>query len=111
MTKVPFICLSIFLLATATSCTPGDGGNPDNASEPSIELVANATASLKIEGMTCTGCEAGVKGHVAKNTAARIESIDHTTGDATVAYDNTKTSADEIAAVITKAGWQASVVQ
>ena len=62
--------------------------------------------SLNISGMTCTGCEntittalSGEKGVI------RIVSVDHKSGQAMVCFDPDKVKSANLAAVVTKTGY------
>lgn len=71
--------------------------------------MANQTRIIKINGMTCGGCVASVH-----NATADIEGLDDISieladNQATVTFDDSKTSVETIAAAIEDAGFDATV--
>lgn len=71
--------------------------------------MATQTRIINIDGMTCGGCVASV--HTA---TGNIDGLDTMTVDladklATVTFDDSKTSAEAIAAAIEEAGFDATV--
>lgn len=71
--------------------------------------MASQTRIININGMTCDGCVASV--HTATNGIDGVDtiSVDLTDNLATVTFDDNKTSAEEIAAAIDDAGFDATV--
>ena len=73
------------------------------------QIMTIQTRIIHIEGMTCGGCVASVH-----NATADIEGLDNLSielanNQATVTFDDTKTSAEEIATAIDEAGFDAIV--
>ena len=71
--------------------------------------MANQTRIIKIDGMTCGGCVASIH-----NATADIEGLDDISieladNQATVTFDDSKTSVETIAAAIEDAGFDATV--
>ncbi|MBO1516340.1 heavy-metal-associated domain-containing protein [Psychrobacter halodurans] len=71
--------------------------------------MATQTRIINIDGMTCGGCVASVH-----TTTGDIDGLDTMTVDladklATVTFDDSKTSAEAIAAAIEEAGFDATV--
>ena len=71
--------------------------------------MANQTRIIKINGMTCGGCVASVH-----NATVDIEGLDDISieladNQATVTFDDSKTSVETIAAAIEDAGFDATV--
>ncbi len=63
------------------------------------------TITLDIDGMTCTGCEATVE-NAASNVDGVLEAnASYDTGQATIKYDQNKTSRETITAAINKTGF------
>ena len=71
--------------------------------------MANQTRIIKIEGMTCGGCVANVHNATADIDGLDDISIELADNQATVTFDDTKTSAEKIAAAIDEAGFDATV--
>ncbi len=71
--------------------------------------MANQTRIINIEGMTCGGCVASVHTATADIDGLDNISIELADNQATVTFDDSKTSAEKIAAAIDEAGFDASV--
>ncbi|WLP93845.1 heavy-metal-associated domain-containing protein [Psychrobacter sp. M13] len=71
--------------------------------------MANQTQIINIEGMTCGGCVASVHTATADIDGLDNISIELANNQATVTFDDSKTSAEKIAAAIDEAGFDASV--
>lgn len=71
--------------------------------------MANQTRIINIEGMTCGGCVASV--HTATADIDGLDNISIELADnlATVTFDDSKTSAEKIAAAIDDAGFDATI--
>lgn len=67
------------------------------------------TAVFRVEGMTCGGCETGVKLAVKKLDGVTSADASYEEGTATVTYDPGKVTPDEIVAAIEKLGYEAEV--
>ena len=72
--------------------------------------MANQTRIISIEGMTCGGCVASVHTATADIDGLENISIELADNQATVTFDDSKTSAEKIAAAIDDAGFDAAVV-
>lgn len=79
-----------------------------NQEESTIVYVQESqveTITMDIEGMTCAGCEASVE-----NAASGVEGVleadaSYDTGKATIKYDRSKATKDEVIAAINKTGF------
>lgn len=71
--------------------------------------MANQTRIIKIDGMTCGGCVASVHAATANIEGLDTISIELADNLATVTFDDSKTSAETIAAAIDDAGFDATV--
>ncbi|MDN3453474.1 MULTISPECIES: cation transporter [unclassified Psychrobacter] len=71
--------------------------------------MANQTRIIKIDGMTCGGCVASVHTATADIDGLDDISIELLDNQATVTFDDSKTSADAIASAIEDAGFDATV--
>ncbi|MDN5734021.1 heavy-metal-associated domain-containing protein [Psychrobacter celer] len=71
--------------------------------------MATQTRIINIDGMTCGGCVASV--HTATGDIDGLDTmtVDLTDKLATVTFDDSKTSAEAIAAAIEEAGFDATV--
>lgn len=72
--------------------------------------MANQTRIIKIDGMTCGGCVASVHKATADIDGLDDISIELADNQATVTFDDSKTSVETIAAAIDDAGFDATVV-
>ncbi len=75
------------------------------------EKASAVTSVFKVEGMTCGGCEAGVKAKVKKLEGVRDVTASHKEGRATVTYDPEKVTPDAIIAAIEELGYSAELVR
>ena len=66
------------------------------------EQVQTAQVTFKVEGMTCAGCEAGVKLATKAINGVQDAKASFKNGTADITYDPTKTTPDAIAKVITE---------
>ncbi|MGP4953067.1 heavy metal-associated domain-containing protein [uncultured Psychrobacter sp.] len=71
--------------------------------------MAHQTRIIKIDGMTCDKCVESVHGVTTELEGLISMTVELPTNQATVTFDDTMTSADEIAAVITEGGFDAEV--
>ena len=71
--------------------------------------MANQTRIITIDGMTCGGCVASVHNATADIDGLDDISIELADNQATVTFDDSKTSAEVIAAAIDEAGFDATV--
>ncbi|WP_201608848.1 heavy-metal-associated domain-containing protein [Psychrobacter immobilis] len=71
--------------------------------------MANQTRIIKIDGMTCGGCVASVHNATADIDGLDDISIELADNQATVTFDDSKTSAEAIATAIDDAGFDATV--
>lgn len=71
--------------------------------------MAEQTRIIKIDGMTCGGCVASVHTATADIDGLQTMTVDLEDNQATVTFDDSKTSAQAIADAIDEAGFDASV--
>ena len=71
--------------------------------------MASQTRIIIIDGMTCGGCVASVHNATADIDGLDDISIELADNQATVTFDDSKTSAETIAAAIDDAGFDATV--
>ncbi len=63
-------------------------------------------ASLDIEGMTCQGCEEEVKNEISQLPGFIEAQVNHETGKATVKFDKSKTTLEQVVSAINKTGYK-----
>ncbi len=71
------------------------------------DLPGSVTSVFKVEGMTCGGCEAGVRISVKKLEGVEKVEVSHEEGLAKVTYDPEKVTVEKIKAAIEKLGYAA----
>lgn len=71
--------------------------------------MANQTRIIKIDGMTCGGCVESVHTVTADIDGIQTISVELDSNQATVTFDDSKTSAEAIASAIDDAGFDATV--
>lgn len=73
---------------------------------------ADATTTVfEVKGMTCGGCEVGVKVAVRQLDGIDKVTASHEESRATVTYDPSKVSAEDIEAAIEKIGYEAKALE
>jgi mercuric ion transport protein len=85
---------------------------PDNKQE--VVIVDSASIqkiNVSIEGMTCDACQNHVNHAVNELTGIVDVNTSYANGNATVQFDNTKTSVDEIKEAINSTGYTATKVE
>ena len=92
----------IMLASIIVGCS-GKSTSTDNVT--GVSAVANKTATLAIEGMTCTGCENTVQEAVTKIAGVSEVKASHLDSTAVVSFDSTQTSLTAIGDAITEAGY------
>ncbi|MFQ5929185.1 MAG: cation transporter [Acidobacteriota bacterium] len=80
------------------------------SSSVAVETTGDAkTVAFRVTGMTCGGCEVGVKMAVKKLDGIYNVEASYTQGKATVKYDPSKVKPDEIKTAIEKIGYKAEL--
>jgi len=91
----------ILIAAFIVGCT-GKSTSTENSAEAA---VTTQTATLEINGMTCTGCENTVQEAVTKIPGIISVKASHLDSTAVVSFDPAKTSIAAIGDVVTEAGY------
>lgn len=73
-------------------------------------VTADHRASLRVDDMTCASCSVTVRVAAAKLDGIASIDVDADAGTATVTFDSTKVTAEQIAAAISEAGYRTTVV-
>lgn len=93
-----------------TACSQANA-QQDTASSVSVQTQSEqATASFSIEKMTCATCPISVKKAMKRVDGVKSVSVDFETKVATVVYDPSKASTEQIAAASTDVGYPATEV-
>jgi len=101
MKHLVFIALIAALIA---GCAGKSSGTDETAQTP-VTAVANKTATIAIEGMTCSGCENTISEAVTKIAGITEIKASHLDSTAVVSFDSTQTSLAAIGEVINEAGY------
>ncbi len=86
----------------AWTALAGDGVNASEAEE-------TATSTFHVTGMTCGGCEVGVRRVVNKLDGVEEVEASHKAGTATVTYQTDKVTPESIIAAIEELGYTAEL--
>ncbi len=86
----------------AWAALAGEGADPSNAESA-------ATSTFHVTGMTCGGCEVGVRRVVNKLEGVQEVDASHEEGTATVTYQADKVTPDDIIAAISELGYTAEL--
>jgi copper chaperone CopZ len=69
------------------------------------------TSVFRVEGMTCGGCEASVRLTVKRLDGVRAVEASHTEKRATVTYDSSKLTPQDIIEAIERIGYKAELIE
>ena len=92
----------LFAVALFAACGPS--GNKTESNTP-INLAAIKTVQLHVTGMTCEGCENTIMTKVNEIDGVTETQASHMEEIATVSFDTTQTSIDEISEIINGLGY------
>lgn len=67
------------------------------------------TVRLTIKGMHCKGCEEIVRNVLERQSGVRGCSVSHDNGEARIAFDDDRISAEQLATAISEAGYSAEI--
>ena len=92
---------ALLAILVASACSSSDSA--------AVNAADLETTVLRVKGMTCSGCEVGVKTVVKKlNGIAEVEAS-YDKGEARVSYDPSKVKPEEIRTAIEKLGYSAEL--
>ncbi|HSG98727.1 MAG TPA: heavy-metal-associated domain-containing protein [candidate division Zixibacteria bacterium] len=76
-----------------------------------LETGKYAVAIMKVDGMTCGGCESGLTSKFEKtNGVLWVASVSHVNHSAKVIYEKSACTAEDLAKLVNDAGYQAEIV-
>lgn len=102
--KKILIVLTAMLMA---ACNMQPKSDAPQAGEVSVSAEAQwVELTLKVEGMTCEGCENAIKAGVENLEGIALVESSHEEAWTKVKYDSNTTSAEEITASITETGYE-----
>lgn len=99
---------NIALACGGKPCGDCDGAH-DQAKVEDVSKAAGTHVALNVTGMTCGACSAKVTAALKALEGVNAVSVDHETGKAEVAFDESKTNADAMIAAISKLKFAATV--
>ena len=73
------------------------------------EVVATKSTELAVAGMTCGSCAVTIKAALGKLDGIASVEVDADAGSATVRFDDSKVSAEQIAEKVTESGYKATI--
>jgi copper chaperone CopZ len=103
MKKLFFVFVALSFLAACNSTTTEQ---KSDAQAVKIDSTKLASFMVRIQGMTCTGCENTVKTAVAELPGVADVSASFADGIAKVSYDTTLIEGQQIAKAITDKGYE-----
>ena len=98
--------LSILVLAGWITVRPAPASGDKASQSTQLEKV-----TLKVEGMTCGGCAVGVKKTLEKQKGVRKAEVSFEKGQAIAEVEKGKVKPEDLAAAVTKFGYQTTVVK
>ena len=102
--------IPLFFLAMLVSCNSAsqETNEPATTTQPEASIPQENLLNIRfdVRGMTCTGCENTIKKGVAELPGVVDVSASHTDSTAIVAFDKTRTSIEDITAVINDKGYR-----
>jgi copper chaperone CopZ len=102
--------LNRLLLAACLAIASSGCGSASSAPTAEEQAAATATAAFRVTGMTCASCGVTIRTALGKVEGVAEVKVDSDVGTATVRYDPARVMPERIAAVITDAGYPATVV-
>ena len=100
--------IAVFMVAAllAVACKSANNGENDTSAQQEEVNVENLVeVVIPVHGMTCEGCENAVKKSIGSLEGIAEVSASHTDSVATVKYDKTAVTRDEIDLKIADAGY------
>ena len=82
---------------------------PQPQTSAAAEAAQLSSIELKVSGMTCSGCAVSVRNALLEVPGVTSTSVDREAGRATVQYDSSKVSADQLLEAVNKTGYKASL--
>ena len=79
------------------------------ASAGSAAVASSATTTLRVEGMTCPSCKVAVRTALSKLDGVKNAKVDVANKSATVEYDPSKVTPQQLVDAVNRLGYQASL--
>ena len=111
MKNLILITLGVLLLPGIQLCNAYSFTNAQTMTTIGIYKENPKTVKLKITGMTCAGCSNHISKALKEVNGVLEQKVEYPGDVATIKYDASKTSLDEIIKVIEKTGYKARVIE
>lgn len=95
-------CGAVLFLLSLTACDPQQGAAPSNPANV-------GSVSIPVEGMSCGACAARVRKTLADVAGVQSVEVNLLERKASIHFDSTRVSADELAKQINSLGYRAGV--
>jgi copper chaperone CopZ len=95
------LCLVVAIAGLVVAAVPLERARAD--------VVSSASVSLHVEGMTCASCKVAVRTALTKLGGVKDAKVDVATKSATIDYDPTKVTLQELVDAVNRLGYQASL--
>lgn len=100
---------NVALACGGKACDHCDG--PSTAAATDISKAPGTHVALDVTGMTCGACSAKVTTALNAIDGVNAVSVDHETGRAQIAFDETKTASKDLIKAIEKLSFKASIAK
>ena len=100
LSLISLFAVLIFSSALFSAC------NEEVEEEETVNTEQLSTVEIKVEGMTCTGCENTVTNAIMELSGINHAKLSHTLGNAIVEFDGSKTNKEEIVNAINESGYK-----
>lgn len=95
------LCLLASIAGLVLAAVPVDRARGDSGS--------GASVSLHVEGMTCASCKVAVRTALTKLDGVKGDRVDVANKSATIEYDPTKVTPQQLVDAVNRLGYQASL--
>ena len=105
---ISFIAVIVISLTTFQACNDDhdhDHDHDDHDHE-TVKTEMLTTLDIKVEGMTCTGCEKHITTAIMELDGINHAKLSHTAGNAIVEFDKSKTNKEKIVDAINASGYK-----
>jgi copper ion binding protein len=109
LARLPALFFATILASSPALACPGCADPKADAPPAAEAATATATATLRVEGMTCASCAVAVRKAATSLDGVVSIVVDVEGGKATVDFDEAKVTAEAVAKKITDLGYEATV--
>lgn len=97
---IGFVSIFMLLISVLPAC------NEELESDDSVHAEKFETVDIKVEGMTCTGCEKHITDAIMALDGINHAKLSHIEGNAIVEFDKSQTTKKDIVAAINGSGYK-----